>query len=268
MQALSPSLITELDNAGILTATFDTPNSTINTLGAELYRALTELLEEVRNRNVHGLIFRSAKPGNFIAGADIEEVAEGMGMDKRIGRSFLKAGAGYGGSCFPKDASAFIWIAKKAGYDFNLLKEVEKINRGQRDMIVEKLENALWNLNGKTIGVLGIAFKPDTDDIRESPSVAVIKILLEEKARVKTYDPEAMKKAREVLKGVKFCSSPYEAARDSEALVLLTEWEEFRKMDLSKIKKLMKVPVFIDGRNLFKNKEMRSLGFIYQGVGR
>jgi len=213
---------------------------------------------------------------NFISricekvGADVKDVSTGMGLDKRIGREFLDAGVGFGGSCFPKDVSAFIWIAKKCGFDFTLLKEVQKINIEQREIVIEKLKKSLWNLNGKKIGILGISFKPNTDDIREAPSIYIIKRLLEEGAKVSCYDPKAMENLKKVYSPtkIKYCKNVYEVGEDSEGIILLTEWDEFKKIDLKKLRKVMRVPVFIDGRNLFERRKMEELGFIYDGIGR
>lgn len=201
-------------------------------------------------------------------GADILQVAEGMGYDKRIGRAFLNAGIGFGGFCFPKDLAAFRHIAQKLGYDFNLLKEVERINEAQKRLILEKIEKALWNLNHKTIGILGLSFKPNTDDLRYAPSLDIIKALQREGARIKAFDPAAMKKAAKILKKIEFCPDAYEVAKGSDCLVILTEWNEFKELDLKKIKRLLKTPVIIDGRNIYEPKEMKKLGFKYQGIGR
>lgn len=202
------------------------------------------------------------------SGADVVRVAEGMGLDKRIGKMFLNAGVGYGGSCFPKDVAAFIKISEKLGYDFKLLKVVEEINAQQREAFIKKIEDALWILDDKTVGVLGLSFKPNTDDIRSAPSIDVIKRLQKEGAQVKVYDPQAMDNAKEVLSGVKFCKNPYEVAEGADALLLVTEWEEFLKMDLKRIKAVLHQPVFIDGRNAFDPKAMEAQGFIYKGMGR
>jgi UDPglucose 6-dehydrogenase len=201
-------------------------------------------------------------------GADVTKVAEGMGYDRRIGREFLDAGAGYGGYCFPKDLSAFIKVAEEAGYDFELLKLIEKINNFQRQQIVKKAKNALWNLKDKTIGIFGLAFKPNTDDMREAPSIDIIRQLQEEGVQIKAYDPQAMKNAGRILHNIEYCLSPYEAAKDSDALVIITEWNEFKSLDLLRIKKLLRQPVIIDGRNVFDPAKMKALGFSYTGVGR
>ncbi len=200
--------------------------------------------------------------------ADVVQVAEGMGYDRRIGRQFLNAGVGYGGSCFPKDIAAFIKIAQEVGYDFGLLKEVQKINESQRQQIVYKARSALWNLRDKTIGILGLSFKPNTDDMREAPSIGIISLLRKEGAKIKAYDPQAMKNAEAVLHDVEFCQNPYDVAKDSEALIFITEWDEFKNLDLPRVKQLLKQPIIIDGRNIFDPAGMERLGFSYQGMGR
>lgn len=201
-------------------------------------------------------------------GADVTKVTEGMGYDKRIGKDFLNAGIGYGGYCLPKDTAAFIKIAEEVGYDFALLKAVRDINDQQRRHLFSKIKSSLWNLNGKSIGILGLSFKPDTDDMREAPSIDIINSLLEEGTRIKTYDPQAMENAKAMFSSVDFCQSTYEVAEGSDALVILTEWEEFKQLDLAKVKEVMKQPVIIDGRNMFEPAEMNRLGFTYRGVGR
>ena len=203
------------------------------------------------------------------AGADIDEVARGMGLDKRIGAGFLKAGAGFGGSCFPKDLSAFIYIAGRLGYDFKFLREVQRINESQKNKIVEKISKLIWNIPGKTISVWGLSFKPDTDDIRNSAAIDIIKKLLGHGASIRAYDPKAAENARKVLKGkITYCRDAYEAAKGGDCLVVLTEWNEFKDVDLKKLKKLLKYAAVIDGRNIFDPKEMRDNGFMYVGVGR
>lgn len=203
-----------------------------------------------------------------LAGADVEKVAEGMGYDKRIGRRFLNAGIGYGGFCFPKDAEAFIKISKKLGYDFKLLKAVQEINQRQRKNFVKKIEKALWVVKGKIIGVFGLSFKPNTDDMRFAPSIDIIEELQREGAKIKAYDPEAMQRAKGILKNVVYCSNPYEVAKDSDALVILTEWNEFKEIDLKKIKSLMKHPLIIDGRNIYEPEAVKKEGFTYVSIGR
>jgi len=201
-------------------------------------------------------------------GADIEKVAEGMGYDPRIGASFLKAGIGFGGFCFPKDLQAFIRIAEKLNYDFALLKEVEKINKNRPKILLDKIEKALGTVEGKTIGILGLAFKPNTDDIRLAPSIEIIRLLQKEKVQIKVYDPVAMDKAKEILSNVEYGRDPYQVARGSNALVIITEWEEFQRIDLERIKDLMVNPVIVDGRNIYEPQKMKELGFIYESIGR
>jgi len=202
-------------------------------------------------------------------GADIGMVAEGMGLDKRIGKTFLNAGIGYGGYCFPKDAEAFVRIAEKNGYDFKLLREVQAINDAQKKNFVKKVEDALWNLNGKTICVLGLAFKPDTDDMRFAPSIDIINELLGEGAKVKAFDPVAMENAKKIFgEKIEYCNDMYDALKGADALLFLTEWNEFKKIDFAKAKKLLRQPFVFDGRNMFNPKEMRSMGFKYSSIGR
>jgi len=201
-------------------------------------------------------------------GADILEVAKGMGMDKRIAKSFLNAGVGFGGSCFPKDLSAFLHISERLGYDFGLLREVGKINERQKQLLIQKIRANVWNLENKTIGVLGLSFKPNTDDIRFAPSLDIIKALKGEGALIKAFDPQAMQKTKKVLPYVKFRKNPYEVARNSDCLVIFTEWNEFKQLDFKKLKKLLKVPLIIDGRNMYSPKKMKKLGFKYICMGR
>ncbi len=201
-------------------------------------------------------------------GADVTKVAEGMGLDKRIGRAFLDAGIGYGGYCLPKDVLAFIKIAEEAGYDFELLRAVDKVNEYQCRQVTKKAKELLWNLSGKTIGILGLAFKPDTDDIREAPAIKIIRQLQQEGVKIKAYDPKAMENIRQIFPDIELCQDLYQVAKGSDALVMVTDWDEFKEMDLEKIKELLNQPVIIDGRNIFDPDEMKRLGFIYQGVGR
>ena len=201
-------------------------------------------------------------------GADVTKVAEGMGLDNRIGRAFLDAGIGYGGYCLPKDVAAFIKIAEEVGYDFELLKAVERINEYQCRQVVKKAKSLLWNLGGKTIGLLGLSFKPNTDDIREAPSINIIRQLQQEGVKVKAYDPQAMENIKIIFPDVEMCQDPYQVAEGSDALVIVTEWDEFKNLDLARIKGLLNQPVIIDGRNIYNPAEMEKLGFMYQGVGR
>ena len=201
-------------------------------------------------------------------GADVEKVAEGMGLDPRIGRSFLNAGLGFGGFCFPKDLQAFVRIAEKNNYDFGLLKETERINKRRIDIAVEKLKKALWVLQGKKIGILGLAFKPQTDDIRFAPALELIRRLKQEGCQIRAYDPKAMDKSSRECPGITYAQSPYEAAEGAEALIITTEWPEFAKLDWTKIRSTMVRPYLLDGRNLLKKEEMKTLGFEYEGMGR
>ncbi|MDO9572807.1 MAG: UDP-glucose/GDP-mannose dehydrogenase family protein [Candidatus Omnitrophota bacterium] len=201
-------------------------------------------------------------------GADVLEVAQGMGLDNRIGRYFLHAGIGYGGSCFPKDLEAFINIAEKLGYDFAILKAVKNTNEEQKKFVLQKIKDELWIIKDKTIAVAGLAFKPNTDDLRNSPSIDLIRALIQEGAKVKVYDPKAMNKARECLSNVVFCNNLYEAAKAADCLVVATEWNEFKELDFVKLKKILKRPLLIDGRNIYDPKLLKALGFTYVGVGR
>lgn len=204
-------------------------------------------------------------------GADVEQVAEGIGLDSRINRHFLRAGVGFGGSCFPKDLKAFIHICENMGYDFGLLKEVEKINERQKDMVVEKIRKMMWNISGKVIAVWGLAFKPDTDDIRSAPAIDIIRRLLFQGAKIKAYDPVASVNAERELAGsgkIEFCSSVYEAASGADCVAVMTEWNEFKEVDWARIKKEMAEPAVLDGRNIYDPKKMAKMGFTYEGIGR
>jgi UDPglucose 6-dehydrogenase len=201
-------------------------------------------------------------------GADVRLVADGMGHDARIGRAFLDAGVGYGGSCFPKDVSAFIQIAREAGYEFGLLEEVARVNDGQRELLLRHLKDALWVVANRTVTVLGLTYKPNTDDMREAPAIGIIEQLLREGAHVRAYDPVGEAQARRLFPGVAYHTDLYEAARDSDALVLLTEWDEFRRLDLNRLRGVMRRPVLIDGRNVLDPKAARAEGFHYAGIGR
>jgi UDPglucose 6-dehydrogenase len=201
-------------------------------------------------------------------GADIGEVVRAMGLDPRIGPSFLSAGLGFGGFCLPKDLQAFVHLAERSGVDFSMLKEVEKINKKRIDRFFEKLRSALWVVRGKQIGVLGLAFKPNTDDIRFAPAIDLVQRLISEGARVRAFDPEAMERARVILPQVDYAKSAYDAAEDAEALLIATEWPEFRKLDWVKIRDSMARPLIVDGRNLLSPGEMKNLGFEYRSFGR
>jgi UDPglucose 6-dehydrogenase len=201
-------------------------------------------------------------------GADIGEVVRAMGLDPRIGRSFLSAGLGFGGFCLPKDLQAFVHLAERSGVDFSMLREVEKINKRRIDRCIEKLRSALWVVRGKRVGVLGLAFKPNTDDIRFAPAIDLVNQLLSEGAQVRAYDPQAMERARAALPQIEYASTAYDAATDAEALLIATEWEEFRKLDWPRVRDVMARPLIIDGRNLLSPSEIRSLGFEYRSFGR
>lgn len=201
-------------------------------------------------------------------GADVTMVARGMGLDKRIGPSFLRAGIGFGGFCFPKDLEAFYWISKQKGYDFALLKAVADINETQRAWVLRQVESELWNLPGKTVALLGLAFKPHTDDLRFAPSLDIVKALQHQGVKVSVHDPVAMGKAKALLKGVRFARDPYDCVRGADAAVLVTEWPEYKDLDLPRVARLMNNPVLLDGRNLYDPAATRKLGFVYRSVGR
>ena len=203
-----------------------------------------------------------------LSGADVEKVAEGMGHDKRIGRAFLNAGIGYGGFCFPKDVQAFIKIAEKYGYDYELLKATHEINEERKKNFVKKIKKILNSLSGKTIGVLGLAFKPNTDDMRFAPSIYIIQELQKEGAKIKAYDPEAMEKAKKIFNDVDFCKDSYETSKDADALLILTEWNEFKELDIKKIKSSLKNLIIFDGRNVYNPEDLRNEGFTYISIGR
>lgn len=201
-------------------------------------------------------------------GADVHEVAKGMGLDKRIGGKFLHPGPGYGGSCFPKDTRALLQIAEEFDYDFKIVRSAVEINKQQHLAMLKKIKSAVKNLDGKNIGILGLAFKPNTDDMREAPSITIIKGLQKEGAKIKAFDPVAMEEARKIMPDLTYCNDTYEVARDSDALIFITEWNQFRSLDLSKIKSLMKEPVIIDLRNIYEPAKMKEHDFKYFCVGR
>lgn len=201
-------------------------------------------------------------------GANVQEVANGMGMDARIGRRFLDASLGFGGSCFPKDLSAFIKIAEQLGYDFALLKAVQHINSNQMERFLKKIEDTLWVLKDKTIGVFGLAFKQNTDDVRMSPAIDLCQRLQKQGAKLRVHDPKAMEKARAVLTDVVYVEDMNAVAEGCDALVIATEWEEFKQLDLERARKELTHPILFDGRNLFDPSEMERLGFIYKSIGR
>ncbi|MGA2558315.1 MAG: UDP-glucose/GDP-mannose dehydrogenase family protein [Terracidiphilus sp.] len=203
--------------------------------------------------------------------ADIEHIAEGMGLDSRIGPKFLRAGLGYGGSCFPKDVAAFHWVAQQHGVNFQLLEEIRKINETQRDIFFNKVLSALWTLRGKKLAALGLSFKGDTDDIRDSPAIAVIRKLLEAGATITAFDPAANERAMAVLPAsdkMHYATGIYEAAKEADAVLILTDWKQFAQLDLVKLNQVVKFPIVIDGRNLYKPERMQEHGFTYVSVGR
>jgi len=199
-------------------------------------------------------------------------VAIGMGLDPRIGREFLNAGIGFGGHCFPKDLRALMHLAREREVDCGLLKEVEKINLRRAEIFLKKVRQAVWVLKGKKIGVLGLSFKGGTDDTRESPALRIVKVLLEEGAHLRVHDPQAMAASQQEIPPqtgrLEYCSSPYEVAREADALLILTEWEEYRELDFLRLRELMEVPVIVDGRNLLDPEIVRAGGFEYLGMGR
>lgn len=203
-----------------------------------------------------------------IVGADVTKVAQGVGLDPRIGPAFLNPGIGFGGFCFPKDLQAFIRIAEKSGCDFSLLKEVEKINQQRVQYFVEKIRKELWVVRGKKIALWGLAFKPNTDDVRFAPSLALISALLGEGAVVSAYDPQAMAKAKAVIPEIKYCANAYEAASGADAILIVTEWDEFRHVDWKRLLSLVEQPLVIDGRNVFSPQDISRQGFRYVSMGR
>lgn len=203
-------------------------------------------------------------------GADIKQVCDGIGADSRIGRRFLNPGIGYGGSCFPKDLKAFHAVARECGYDFRMLEEVSRVNEQQLERFVRKVKAALWTLRGKKLAVLGLAFKGGTDDVRESPALAVVQMLLREGCEIRAYDPAAMERACGVLpeRGVSYWENPYDAAAGADALLILTDWKEFAALELDRLRALMAYPIVVDGRNLYNPAAMSAAGFIYYSIGR
>jgi UDPglucose 6-dehydrogenase len=201
-------------------------------------------------------------------GADVDEVTRAMGLDPRIGGKFLNAGLGFGGFCLPKDIQAFIKLADRVGVDFGLLKESERVNRQRIDLLMEKLKSALWVVKGKHVALLGLAFKPNTDDIRFAPALQVIRRLLDEGAIVRATDPQAMQKSRAEFPDLQYCRDAYEAASGADALLLLTEWQEYRKLDWQTVHTKMARPLVIDGRNMLRPADMKALGFEYLSFGR
>jgi len=201
-------------------------------------------------------------------GADVNEVAKGIGLDQRIGPKFLHAGPGFGGSCFPKDTRALLKIAAEKGVELNVVKAAIQANEHQRRKMYEKITQGLGDLKGKVIAVLGLSFKPNTDDLREAPSLDIIGHLLKDKAKIRAYDPVAMDNARQVFPGITYCKDPYDAAKGADALVLITEWNQFRSLDMGKIKNLLRQPYFFDLRNVYDPEKMKTMKFHYYCVGR
>jgi UDPglucose 6-dehydrogenase len=203
-----------------------------------------------------------------LVGADVSRVAQGMGLDPRIGTAFLNPGIGFGGFCFPKDIQAFIRIAEKSGCDFSLLKEVERINEDRVQQFLEKVRQELWVIRGKKIALWGLAFKPNTDDVRFAPSIEVVKALLKEGADVRAYDPEAMDKAKSLLPDITYCSDPYDAADGADAILIATEWDEFRQVDWDRVRSNVERPLVLDGRNMLDGADISRRGFQYISIGR
>jgi len=201
-------------------------------------------------------------------GADVHHVAKGMGLDKRIGSKFLHPGPGFGGSCFPKDTQALLQIAEKNGYDFKIVRSAVEVNKQQHITMLTKIKHALGKLEGKLLGILGLSFKPNTDDMREAPSIVIVKSLQKEGAKIKAFDPVAMQEAKKIMPDILFCNDTYEVAKDSDALIFITEWNQFRSLDLAKIKSLLKEPIVIDLRNIYEPDKMKEYGFKYYCVGR
>lgn len=201
-------------------------------------------------------------------GADALHALEGIGHDKRVGNYFLQPGPGYGGSCFPKDVKAIISIAKDYGYNFNLLTEVENVNQIAKRLIVDKAEKLIGNLENKKIGILGLAFKPNTDDMRFAPSIEIVEWLKKKGAKIKAYDPQSMEKAKKIITGIEYMQDIYSVADNADLLIVLTDWNEFKEIDFDRIKKAMKSPVIIDARNIYSPQKVKNLGFTYMGVGR
>jgi UDPglucose 6-dehydrogenase len=203
-----------------------------------------------------------------LVGADVQVVAKAVGLDGRIGPKFLHAGPGYGGSCFPKDTIGFIKVAETAGSKLGIVEAAIRANQEQRARMVQKVVQAVGELSGKTIGVLGLSFKPRTDDVREAPAIYVIQDLQQRGAKIRAYDPAAMSNARQVLQDVEYCEDAYAVCQGCHALVFMTEWNEFRELDMLRIKELLEEPIIIDTRNIYDPKQMESVGFRYEGVGR
>jgi UDPglucose 6-dehydrogenase len=204
-----------------------------------------------------------------MVGADVKEVAAGMGYDQRIGKHFLDAGLGWGGSCFPKDVQALAYMAKERGLNPRILNDVMDVNYDRRKLVAKQVEKLLdGNLKGKTVGMLGLAFKPNTDDMRDAPAIDISNALIAAGAKVRAYDPVARETAAPLVPAVEICDDVYEMANGCDALVVVTEWNEFKQLDLEKVKGLLKSPVIYDGRNIYDPALMRQIGFTYQAIGR
>ncbi|MFC1559492.1 UDP-glucose dehydrogenase family protein [Candidatus Margulisiibacteriota bacterium] len=272
-------------------AVYDFLNPDRIVIGASDNKAYNKLAELYRPLNAH-IVFTSLRSAEFIkyasnaflatkvsfineiaklceeVGSDVTEVGQGMGLDKRIGRDYLRAGLGYGGSCLPKDVSALIHLAKKYKIAPHLLQAVQEVNKNQRKLMVKKVSSVFKSLKGKKICVLGLSFKPETDDLREAPSLDIINDLQKLGAKISAYDPVAEGKAKEQLIGVAFCNDIYESIEGVDALIVAAEWNEFKNLDLKKVKLKMKTPIIFDGRNMYDPKKLKALGFRYCGIGR
>ncbi len=229
-----------------------------------------ELIKYASNAFLATKISYINEMANFcdIIGADVHHVAMGMGLDNRIGKKFLHPGPGYGGSCFPKDTNALLQLGQEYDYNFKIIRSVVQVNEQQRYLMLKKIKKAIGEVKDKTLGVLGLSFKPNTDDMRDAPSIAIIQGLLKEGATIKAFDPVAMQEAQKVLPNIMYCQDTYEVAKDSDALIFITEWNQFRSLDLVKIKNLMKSPIVIDLRNIYDPEKMKEKGFDYTCVGR
>jgi len=201
-------------------------------------------------------------------GCDVHEVARGMGMDRRIGKKFLHPGPGYGGSCFPKDTRALTTVADQFGVETRIVDAVIEANELQRQAMIPKIEKLVGDLNGKKIGMLGLSFKPETDDMRESPAIDIVHTLIERGATVRAYDPVAMEESKHYIKGIEYAADEYDAIKDADVLVIVTEWNQFRALDMEKVKSLLRAPNIVDLRNIYEPSDMREMGFAYVGVGR
>jgi UDPglucose 6-dehydrogenase len=201
-------------------------------------------------------------------GADVLQVTRGMGYDSRIGGQFFNSGLGFGGSCFPKDVAALVHIGKANGYPFRILPNVLAVNENQRKLFIQKVQKAVGNLKGKNLAIWGLSFKPNTDDMREAPSLSILPALSAKGARLRAYDPVSTAKAKPLFKKVKFCKNPYEAAQGADAVLVLTEWNEFKQIDFQKLKTIVRQPILVDGRNMYESQEMAEKGFAYYGMGR